>query len=482
MYAIRSYYVSHISLSNFFGIEIDDFAHEIAMLALWLAEHQMNVEFKAHFGRTNPTLPLKQAGNIVCGNACRLDWEKVCPKGNDDEIYILGNPPYLGARLQKKCQKEDMEHVFKGIKGANNLDYIACWFKKGADYIKGNSAKFAFVTTNSISQGEQVAILWPCLFNKGLEIFFVHPSIKWTNSAKQNAGVTVSIVGVTKGPVKEKFIYSSNVKRKVKNINGYLIDSSNIFLFKRSKPISKLPIMNFGSMPNDGGNLLISEEEYNDYNLSLLPFVRKAIGAREFLHKLDRYCIWIVEDNDLWEKDNFILQRVNSVKKYRLKSTRMATKVLGETPYKFGEVRHKDTDFILVPRHSSENREYIPIGFFNQDNIALDSTLAIYDVEFYHFGILNSKIHQIWLRIVGGKLEERLRYSSSLVYNNFPFPPISDQRKQEITQCVFRILEEREKHPDKTLAQLYDPDKMPEGLREAHRLNDLVIERCYRSP
>jgi len=482
---------SGIKLSQFYGIEIDDFAHEIARLALWLAEHQMNMAFFEEFGRTNPTLPLKEAGQIVQGNATRLDWEVVCPKGKMDaersrsEVYILGNPPYLGARMQNAEQKADMKFVFDGLKGKNNLDYISCWFKKGSDFIVHSNSKYSFVTTNSISQGEQVALLWPTILHNNLQIEFAHQSFKWTNNAKGNAGVTVAIIGIGNKSTNDKQIINEGISHSVKNINPYLVSGNNSFIHKRMKPLSNLPEMNFGSMANDGGNLLLSQSE-KDSIINSDPnaerFVKKLIGSLELIRGINKYCIWIEDDklNEALSIDE-IDKRVEKTQLVREKSKRKATQKLAHEPHKFGEIRYKKTNSIIVPSVSSERRYYIPMGFLNENTVISNLAFAIYDAESWHLGVLTSRMHMTWVRTVAGRLEERLRYSSTLVYNTFPFPPISTQRKKEITQGVFRILEEREKHPEKTLAQLYDPDKMPEGLREAHRLNDLVIERCYRS-
>jgi hypothetical protein len=477
--------ISGISLRQFYGIELDDFAHEITQLSLWLAEHQMNVEFFNEFGRTNPTLPLQEAGNIVQGNACRIEWEEVCPKKEGDEIYILGNPPYLGARLQNDDQKADISIVFKGIKGAKNLDYIACWFKKSAHYIQKSKSKFAFVTTNSISQGEQVLILWPYILDCGLTIFFSHPSFKWTNNAKSNAGVTVSIIGIANDYEEMKYIFLNGLTHSVKNINPYLVSGKNVFIQKRMKPLSNLPDMCFGSMANDGGNLLLSVDE-KELIIQEYPdseqFIKKLIGSQELIKGIERYCLWINNYNlDKALENPLIKDRILATQKMRAKSKRKATKQLAETPYQFGEIRYKETDAIIIPCHSSENREYIPIGFVDKNCVITNSAQSVYFAQPYHFGTLTSKMHNIWVRAVGGSLESRIRYSSVLCYNTFPIPSISQKQKEEITQCTFRILEEREKHPEKTLSQLYDPNKMPEGLREAHRLNDLAVERCYRS-
>jgi hypothetical protein len=477
--------LSEISLNQFYGIELDDFAHEIAILALWLTKHQMNVEFFKEFGRTNPTLPLTDAGNIVQGNACRLDWEEVCPKGDSDEIYILGNPPYLGARMQSDNQKKDMAIVFEGLKGLNNLDYISCWFKKASTYISDINADYAFVTTNSISQGEQVSLLWPEILLTKLEISFAYQSFKWENNAKGNAGVTVAIIGVSNRSKKKKIIFTDDIAQTTESINPYLVSGKTTYVTKRSTSLSGLPEMNFGSMANDGGNLLLSPEERDALISSddkSLKFIKKLIGALEFIRGVDKYCLWI-EDKDKDEAMSIISisERVEATKLSREQSKRVATQKLANVPYKFGEIRFKETNSIIIPRHSSENREYIPIGFLDSSYVVGDSALALYDANAWNFSILNSKMHQLWIRTVAGRLKTDYRYSSSLVYNTFPLPNISKQRKDELTQCSLKIIDERLKHSEKTFAELYDPDKMPGGLKEAHHQNDLAVERCYRS-
>jgi hypothetical protein len=480
---------SRIELKQFYGIEIDDFAGEIAKLALWLAEHQMNVEFYKEFGRTNPTLPLKEAGKIVQGNAARLNWEEVCPKTNVNtkpaEVHILGNPPYLGARMQQDNHNADMNFVLSSFKNHGDLDYIAIWFYKAANYIKGINSKCAFVTTNSISQGIQVGLLWPNIFNLDIEIDFAHTSFKWTNNAKSNAAVIVAIIGLANTSKSLKRIFSNGMEKQVNGINAYLTDGGKTIIQRRSIPLSSFNEMSFGNMPNDGGGLILSEEE-KDTLLSENPeaekYIKKLLGAQEFIRGQIRYCLWISDKEKInAEKIPFIENRIKNVKEYRGKSTRATTRNLAKVYYRFGEIRHKESSQIIVPRVSSERREYIPSGFLESDTVISDSALAIYDAESWLFGVLNSKMHMVWIRAVGGRLKTDYRYSKDVVYNTFPFPPISTQRKNEITQAVFRILEEREKHSDKTLAQLYDPDKMPKGLREAHRQNDEIIEKCYRS-
>ena len=477
---------SGISLASFFGIELDDFAHEVATLSLWLAEHQMNREFFAAFGRTKPALPLSETGNIVKGNACRLDWETVCPKHDGDEIYILGNPPYLGARLLNETQKCDMKFVFQGyVDGYNDLDYIACWFYKGANYIRNHNSECAFVSTNSICQGSQVATLWPSILKEKIEIDFVHQSFKWTNNAKSKAAVIVIIVGIRNETKKLKYIFYNTLKTSARNISPYLIEAENIFVQSRRVELSKLPTMNFGSMPNDGGYLSLSGEELNsiiksDSNNS--KFIKRYMGSKEFINDIKRWCIWI-EDEDLKEalQKEFVIERIEKVKQHRLLSDRGVTNELANVSYRFAEIRYKKSNSIIVPATSSERRMYLPIGFLNENTIISNSANAVYDADAWVFAMITSRMHMTWLRAVAGRLKSDYRYSTALCYNTFPFPPISATQKQELEKHVYRILEEREKHSEKTLAQLYDPDKMPEGLREAHHQNDLAVERCYRS-
>lgn len=478
---------TEIKLSQFYGIELDDFAHEMAILSLWLAEHQMNKIFvdELHdYGRAKPILPLKEAGHITQGNATRLDWKVVCPIMENEEVYILGNPPYLGARLQDEVQKKDMSTVFNKINGYNNMDYIASWFYLGAKYIEGYNSRCAFVSTNSICQGEQVPLIWPNILNNKVEIDFAYQSFKWTNNAKGNAGVTVIIVALRNISNSQKYIFIENLQKRVNNINPYLIDGSQIIINKRSKTISKLPAINFGNMANDGGNLLLSNEErkiFIDNNPKSKALIKKFIGSLEFIRGKDKYCLWIEEDDiELAYSLPLVKARIEATYNLRKKSKREATQKLADYPYSFGEKRHLPTDSIIIPRHSSENREYIPIGFFGPDTIIADSALAIYDAKLWVFGVISSIMHMIWVRAVGGKLKTDYRYSSSLCYNTFPFPDISDKQKEQINLHVFEVLDERAKYSEKTLAQLYDPNKMPIGLKEAHHQLDLAIERCYR--
>lgn len=477
---------SRIQLSQLYGIELDDFAHEVAILSLWLAEHQMNQAFFREFGRSKPALPLTSAGRIMQGNACRLDWEKACPKQEGDEVYILGNPPYLGSYLQNKEQKEDLAIVCKSLKSYKDLDYIACWFLRAADYIENNNAKFAFVTTNSICQGEQVSLLWPSILNKKLEIFFAHQSFKWINNAKNNAGVYCTIIGVSNSnAVTRKKIFSTNLVQEVENINPYLSSGSSVFISKRMKSISIIPTMSYGSKIVDNGNLIFSTEEKDellaDYQDAKKLF-KKLLGSAEFIRGLERWCLYINDENlDLAYSIAPISKRLEQVKEFRAKSTESSTREMANYPHRFYYSVHSDLDSIIIPRHSSERRDYIPMGFLNGNTIISDAASAIFNAELWNLSVLTSRIHMTWVRAIAGRLKTDYRYSSQLCYNTFPFPPISESQKQELEKNVYNILAEREVHSEKTLAQLYDPDKMPAGLREAHHQNDLAVERCYRS-
>ncbi len=476
---------SRVELSQFYGIEIDDFAHEIAILSLWLAQHQMNQKFKEVFGSANPTLPLQAGGNIIHANATRIDWEAVCPKNENDEIYILGNPPYLGYALQSLEQKNDMAFVFKKLDNYKKLDFIACWFYLGAKYINGINAQYAFVSTNSVCQGEQVAILWQNIFDKNLEIGFAYQSFKWKNNAKANAGVAVVIIGIRNKSLNEKRLYLHTKYSIVKEINSYLVASSNIIVESRNSTLSDLPEMIKGSSPGDNGNLLL--DELDKENLirkypELKKIIRMYLGASEFMNGNKRYAIW-VNKNDIEFAYAIpeLFERFEKCKEFRLNSTKEGTRKKALTPHEFDEKKYVETNSILVPQTGSERREYLPIGFLNSDTIISNAARVIYNAEPFLFSLISSRIHIQWVRAVAGRLKTDMQYSNTLCYNTFPFPPITDAQKEELNQCVFRILEQRENHSEKTLAQLYDPDKMPEGLREAHRLNDLAVERCYRS-
>lgn len=473
-----------ISLSQFYGIEIKDFAHQIAKLSLWLIEKKMDFRFYKEFGYSKPSLPLNEESVIINQNAARIDWNKICLILENDEVYVLGNPPYLGSKLQDGEQRKDLDIVFEGIKQYKELDYIACWFYKGAKYIKGKNAKCAFVSTNSICQGEQVGLLWPNIFDMGISINFAHNSFKWENNAKNNAAVICVIVGLAnEDNLRNKRIYINGIVKKVNNINPYLSEGRNIVVTKKETPISDFPNINFGNMPNDGGGLILSTDEKENI-LRHFPetkkYFKKLVGAQEFIQGKERWCLWI-EDYQLDEalKYKAIVERIQHVREHRLKSKDSGTNKLAEKSHQFRDRKTCTNVAIIVPSVSSERREYIPIGFLDSNSIVTNSAQVIYDPEPWIFGVITSKIHMAWVRAVGGRLKTDYRYSKKICYNTFPFPKISEQKKSVITQCVFKILEEREKNSEKSLAYLYDPDKMPIGLRKAHEELDSVIDRCY---
>ncbi len=477
---------SRISLDQFYGIELDDFAHEIAKLSLWLAEHQMNTLFTKAFGQNTPSLPLKETGHIVHGNACRLDWDKVCPKEDGKEIYILGNPPYMGAKNQNSSQKEDMKFVFEDSVAYKKLDYITCWFKKATDLISNKNSKFAFVSTNSICQGEQVSLLWPYIFYKGCEIEFAYSSFHWKNNARDKAGITCIIAGVSPSKFVNsfKYIFKNENRIQIKNISPYLIAGSNLSVFPRTNTLSNLPLMVRGSQPTDNGNLILSKIEL-DFLLKKYPttekIIKKYIGANEFINNKMRWCIWIT-DNNIKQALAIpeIQSRIKKCKEFRLQSKKKATRSKAESAFKFDEIKHQDTTSIIFPVISSHRREYIPIGFLNQETVISNKAQVIYNAKPFMFAILTSKMHMKWLSITSSRMRKDYQYSNKLSYNTFPIPNISNSQIKELESHVYNVLSEREKHSEKTLAQLYDPDKMPDGLRAAHHALDIAVEQCYR--
>lgn len=476
--------LSRLNVSQFYGIEIADFAAETAVLALWLAEHQMNVESKNIFGQAPDNLPLKEGAHILCENACRIDWGLVCPKEKEDEIYVLGNPPYLGARNQNPEQKRDVERAFSGSKEFKDSDYVTCWFLAASKYIQNANASVAFVATNSISQGEQVGFLWPRVFEKDLEIGFAHKSFKWTNSAKGNAGVTCVIVGIRNLSDSPKYIFNEGISRPAQNISPYLTEGGNSCVHTCSDPKSISAKLVMGNMARDGGNLILSDREMKDLVASYpssKPYIRRLLGAQEFIKGIDRWCLWITdEDLDQAKRIKPIAERIQRVYEFRKNSPAKTTQGYATIPHMLAQRSHKETDSIIIPSTTSERREYIPMGFVGHDVIATNAMHVIYDANPVIFGLLTSRMHMAWVRAVAGRLEERLRYSAGLCYNTFPVPVLNESKKLHITELVMNVLQERENHPEKTMAQLYDPDKMPEGLRSAHQALDQAVEQLYR--
>lgn len=474
---------SNIKLSQFYWIEISDFARETAMLSLYLAEHQMNVLFEKEVWRFVPTLPLKLWWNIVCWNATRLDWEQVCPKEEWDEIYIMWNPPYYWSRKQTKEQKSDLKYIFKN--DYKSLDYISAWFYIWANYIRWINATLAFVSTNSINQWIQVDLIWPRIFSRNIEIKFAYQSFKWRNNAKDNANVIVVIIWLSNSSNKDKHIYINNLRQKVKSINAYLSSWEHLNIIKRSKPLNdSLNEIIYGNMLNDNGNLILSKQEKKNLESKypvLKEYIKMYLWAKEYLNGQERWCLDIPDTALNKVKDIPEIQdRFLKVKIFREKSTEVSTRKIANQPNKFYFYSHKDWDSIIIPRTSSERREYIPIWFLDWNTIISDAAQALYNAEFWMFWMITSRIHMAWMRKVAWRLKTDYRYSGWLVYNTFPFPNITEKQKETITELVKNVLDEREKHSEKTLAQMYDPDKMPEWLKQAHHELDLAIERCYR--
>jgi len=503
---------SLIKLENFYGIEIDDFAHEIAVLSLYLAAHQMNIEFEQQFGKKISIIPLIDIPTIIHGNAARLEWQKICPnighiptkseqqalidfgdpiqqelpteKKIYDEIYLVGNPPYKGARKQTSEQKADFKFYFGDEDYSGNLDYISIWFIKGARYITDTIAKLAFVSTNSIVQGEHVGILFPKIFRENVEIGFAYTSFKWKNSARDNAGVTVIIIELRTLSNAKKYLYIEGIKTEVKNINPYLIDGEQLIVEKSTKSVSQLPKMSFGSMPNDGGFLILEADEYRKLitgNPEIVKYFKKFVGADDFINGKKRYCLWLTNTNhNDAEKIVQIKERVDKVRAHRQESKREATNKLASEPFRFGEIRYKSTNSIIVPSVSSERREYIPMGYLDENTVISNAANAIYDSELWLFAILESKMHMAWIRTVCGKLKTDYRYSSTLGYNTFPIPPLSSEQKERLNRSARKILLARENHSEQTLAEMYDPNKMPSDLREVHDENNIIVDQLYR--
>ncbi len=493
--------INNIHLDNFYGYEIDPTSAMIAEVAMWLTQHQMNMRLESQFGKAIPTIPLHEAANIKNKNSLHIEWEgkkKFVKNKGDEKIvfdYIVGNPPFIGKQLQNEQQKKDISKIFEGVKGAGVLDYVTCWYIKAAKYMTQNqNTKTALVSTNSIAQGEQTGILWNELFNNyKLKIHFAHQTFKWLNEADGVAGVHCVVIGFGKDNNKDKYIFeypdikNEPNKIKVKNINPYLVQGSDIVVLKRRKPICNVPEISFGSMPNDGGNLLLTDDEKKELiknEPETKKHIKPLISALEFLNGKKRWCIWLenTQPSEI-KKINSINKRVLEVKKLRENSKREATKKLASTPWLFGEIRQPKSKYILIPRHSSENRKYIPIDLLDKENIVSDSCLSIDKINFFHFGVLTSKMHMAWVNYVCGRLESRYRYSNEIVYNNFPWPyEVTKKNKDLVEKLANSIIEIREKHIKKgdSFADLYG-DCMPIDLQKAHNELDKAVDKCYSS-
>lgn len=472
---------SVIKLSQFYGIELDDFAHEVAILSLWLAEHQMNLEFKTEFGEALASLPLKKGGNIRCGNSLQIDWRLVCPNKNEI-VFVLGNPPYLGQKKQSAEQKEDLKKIFSGVKSFKTLDYISCWFKKGSDYIE-KGTKVAFVSTNSTVQGGHVAMLWPFVLDNGrVEIFFAHRDFSWENNARNKAGVTCVVVGMRSPDGKPKYIYDNGIRYKAENINPYLVDSEDLVVEKSSRPISDIPQMVYGNMALDGGHLLLNQAERNEFisqDKRTDKFIRKTTGANEFIKGIERWCIWI-DDDQLSEAEEIplIKERINKCYDFRINGGDVA-RTLSDRPHQFRYRRVPNSSQIIIPLISSERRTYIPMGLLPRDVVVQQTAQVIYDADIYILGVISSRMHMAWVRAVAGKFETRISYSATICYNTFPFPDVTEVQKDNIRALVLDILSIRESYPGQTMANLYDPEKMPKDLISKHIELDDAVDKIY---
>ncbi|ANJ93395.1 DNA methyltransferase [Serratia plymuthica] len=485
----QGFSMSGLHLSQFYGIEIDDFACEIARLSLWLAEHQLNTQWETAFGFAPPTLPLRESGNILSGNSLERDWHQVCPKEAEDEVYVIGNPPFLGTLGRSDEQRADMQVVFSDFKTLGSLDYVACWFWKGAQYIQQSKAELAFVSTNSVCQGEQVASLWPCVFELRLYIHLAYQTFSWANNARDKAAVHVVIIGLS-SRAKSRCIFQTIGeelhRRFVASISPYLVEGSNTAILGRSTSLMRkdLPLI-YGNKPTDGGNLFLNNDEREElltHDPKISPWIKKALGADEFLNSKERWCLWLVGISEgTLQSIPLIKNRVEAIRKLRASSPKASTRKKAERPHLFDEDRQPVSgSYILVPCHSSERRLYIPLGFYSHDVICTNANLFIPNGTLYDFGILSSLLHNDWMRLVAGRLKSDYRYSASVVYNPFPWPDVTDTQREEIERLAEEVILTREEFPGRTLAELYDPDKMPKELLAAHQTLDKAVDRLYR--
>ena len=471
------------------GIEYEEFPARIAEVAMWLMDHQMNMMISNEFGQYFARLPLKKGAKIVHGDALETNWEEVVPK--DKLSFIIGNPPFIGSKIMSQFQRNQIVKEFNNIPGCGVLDYVTGWYLKAAKYIQDTKIKVAFVSTNSIVQGEQTSILWGQMLNKfGIKIHFAHRTFRWSNEAKGNAAVYCVIIGFANLDSNNKRIFEyEDIKGeaheiKAKNINPYLVDAKDVFIEKRSKPISNVAEMTYGSMANDGGYLLLSDSEKNELvekDPNLLNVLRPFLGSQEFINGIKRWCIWLknISPNE-YSKSKEVLNRIQAVKEYRLKSSRLATNKLADYPMLFGEIRQPESNYLLIPGVSSENRKYIPIGYLNKDIIASDLARTIPSASIYLFGQITSSMHMTWVKYVCGRLKSDFRYSNSLVYNNYPFPENpSEKQIKNIEEKAQNVLDVRTSFPVSSLADLYSPLTMPPALVKAHNELDKAVDAAY---
>lgn len=480
-----------LDVDMMYGIEYEEFPARIAEVAMWLIDHQMNMQISNEFGDYFVRLPLKKAATIVHGNALQLDWEAIVEKNNLS--YILGNPPFIGYAWQSESQKKDMSLIFSNYDGAGVLDYVTAWYIQAAKYIQDTKIKVAFVSTNSISQGEQAGILWNIMLNAfKIKINFAHRTFRWSNEARGKAAVHVVIIGFSTTEVQNKRIFEYDDingephQISAKNINPYLVDARDIIIQKRSKPICNVPEINRGSDAIDDGNLLMNEEERTQL-LKLYPEIKKHIRpflmGKEFLNNIPRYCLWFKEaDVSELKKYDLIYKKIQNVKSFREKSKRPQTLKAAQFPYLFGEIRQPETDYLAIPKVSSENRDYIPIGYCKKNVICGDKLFFLPNASLYHFGVITSKMHMTWMANTCGRLESRYSYSNTIVYNNYPWPEnITDKQTKSIEIAAQKILDAREAFPNSSLSDLYDPITMPAPLAKAHNELNKAVDSAYRS-
>jgi len=480
--------VVKINVDQFYGIEYEEFPARIASVAMWLIDHQMNMLLSREFGQYFVRLPLNKSAKIVHADALEFDWENVIAK--HELSFIIGNPPFIGSRIMNKVQKESLLRVFENAKNIGDLDYVTAWYVKAAKYIQNTHIKAAFVSTNSIVQGLQTSLLWKPMFEKyNIKIHFAHRTFKWSNEAKGNAAVYCVIIGFANFDIQNKVIFEyEDIKGqaheiKVRNINAYLIDAKNIFIERQQKVICGVPEMNFGNMPADGGQLLFNDTEKKEFLFKepkANELFKELISAHEFLNGKRRWCLWLEDaEPSLLRSLPLVKERIENVKKIREKSSRPQ---LATIPHLFAQITQpKGLDFILIPRHSSENRKYIPIGFFTSEYVGADSCLIIPNGNLFHFGVLMSTMHMTWVKHICGRLKSDFRYSKDIVYNNYPWPNKPNVKQIEaIESASKKVLNARLQYPNSSLADLYDPSVMPQTLLKAHTELDKAVDLAYR--
>lgn len=468
-----------VSIGQFYGIEINDFAVTVAKTALWIAESQMMKETEDIMHMSLDFLPLKSYANIVEGNALRLDWESVVPKRELN--YIMGNPPFVGFSLMSSEQKKDVALIFPGTK---NVDYVACWYMKAIEVIAASRIECAFVSTNSICQGEIVPVLWPKLLEKGIIINFAHRTFVWSSEAKEKAAVHCIIIGFSLLSRPQKIIFDGKQRRIAQNINPYLLDSGNTIVYAQRKPFKDIPPMIYGNKPADGGNLIIEADEYEEFitqEPNARKYIRQYVGAVEFLHNKKRYCLWLKGASPKELKSMpLVLERIEKCKEMRNNSVAAAIRKFADTPMLFAQITQPEgKPYIIVPAHSSASRRYIPLGFVGPEVISSNAVFIIPEATIFHFGILMSNVHNAWMRTTCGRLKSDYRYSKEIVYNCFPWPTPTDEQRVKIEQTAQAILDARALYPDSSLADLYDETTMPPELRKAHQQNDKAVMRAY---